>query len=389
MTRNEIQAVFALGGIFACRMLGLFMVLPVFSLYAQHLPDATPLLIGLALGGYGLTQALFQLPFGMWSDIVDRKKVITVGLVIFALGSCVAGFSHSIYGILCGRALQGVGAIGSTIIALSADLTAPHDRPKAMGIIGATIGLSFVLALILGPLLSHWLSVPGLFLLTGVMTLLSLIILWCCVPNSQGTHSDHSIAPANTKTIKNLLANGALLRLNASILISHAILTALFVALPLRLSRQLGLAGAQQWQLYLPVFLIAALIIGGLLRRLRATAQQARYFRVCVGLITLSLLAFCWQAQSLWSIGLCLGVFFIAFTLLEALLPAMVSTLAPSTLRGTAIGIYSSCQFFGIFCGGLLGGWLLGHYQVAGVFIGLFSLSLVWLMISWGQFELE
>ena len=386
MTRTEIHHVFALGSIFACRMLGLFMVLPVFSLYAERLPHATPLLIGLALGIYGLTQAIFQLPFGIWSDLISRKKVIAVGLVIFALGSLLAGFSHSLYGIILGRALQGVGAVGSAIIALVADLTTVEDRPKAMGIIGATIGLSFTAALILGPVLTRWVSVPGLFLLTAALAILSLVILWRFVATPT-TLPNNMAARELPQRLTRLLKNKALLRLDFSILISHALLTALFIALPLQLNQQLGLVADKQWHLYLPVFLIAAVIIGGLLRHLRHSDQQQRYFRLCVGLIVLSLLGFACQPAQLWSIGAVLLVFFVAFTLLEALLPSLVTTLAPAECRGTAIGIYSSCQFFGIFCGGLLGGWLLERYQIIGVFIGLLLVSIIWLAISWPKFE--
>lgn len=384
MTRLETRYILSLGSIFACRMLGLFMVLPVFSLYAQQLPGATPLLMGLALGGYGLTQALFQLPFGFCSDFLGRKKVIAAGLILFAIGSLVAGLAHSIEGIILGRALQGIGAVGSTIIAFAADLSPPKDRPKAMGIIGATIGVSFTVALILGPVLTRWLTVADLFLLTAGLSLLSLLVLWKGLPNH------HAITPTARLTrarLRGLMQHGALWRLNGSILLSHAILTALFVALPLRMNSQL--VAHQQWQVYLPVFLIAVIIIGGLMRRLRHTHQQQHYFRGCVILMALSLLGFCYPTLNLWAIGSLLCAFFISFTLLEALLPSMVSSLAPEDLRGTAIGLYSSCQFFGIFCGGVLGGWLLGHYQIHGVFIGLFALSMLWWMISWPKFELK
>lgn len=384
MTRLEMRYILSLGSIFACRMLGLFMVLPVFSLYAQQLPGATPLLIGLALGGYGLTQALFQLPFGLCSDFLGRKKVIAIGLIIFAIGSLVAGVAHSIEGIIVGRALQGVGAVGSTIIAFAADLSQPKDRPKAMGIIGATIGASFTAALILGPVLTRWFTVADLFLLTASLSLLSLLVLWRTLPNH------HAITPTARLTrvrLTGLMQHTALWRLNGSILLSHAILTALFVVLPLQMQHQL--VAHQQWQLYLPVFLIALVVIGGLMRRLRHTHQQQRYFRWCVALMALSLLGFCYPMPHVWLLGGFLCAFFISFTLLEALLPSMVSSMAPEDLRGTAIGLYSSCQFLGIFCGGLLGGWLLEHYQIHGVFIGLFSLSIVWLVISWPKFELK
>ena len=386
MTHSEMRNVFALGSIFACRMLGLFMILPVFSLYAQHLSHATPILIGLALGIYGLTQALFQIPFGMWSDFTSRKKVIAVGLCLFALGSLVAGLSHDIYGIIFGRALQGVGAVGGTIIALVADLTPLEDRPKAMGIIGATIGLSFTLALILGPVLTRWLTVPHLFLLTALMAGVSLLILWRGVTPAPALTAQRSALP---QYLGSILKNTALLRLDVSILIAHALLTALFIALPLQLNQALGLIAEQQWRLYLPVFLIAVLIIGVLLRRLRHSTQQSHYFRACVILIVISFAGFCYQPQHLVTIGAVLLLFFIAFTLLEALLPAMVTALAPKDARGTAIGIYSSCQFLGIFIGGLLGGTLLSHFHIFGVYLGLLILSILWLMISWPKFELK
>ncbi len=388
MTRTTIRNILALGSIFACRMLGLFMILPVFSLYAQGLAHTTPVLIGLALGIYGLTQAIFQIPFGIWSDFMPRKKVIAMGLIIFGLGSLVAGLSHSINGIILGRALQGVGAVGSTIIALVADLTDAVDRPKAMGIIGATIGLSFTVALIAGPVLMRFVTVPSLFLITSVLALLCLFILWKGVsPAPKHCLSDNR--QPLTQRLKQLLKNKALARLNASIFISHALLTALFIALPLQLSQQIGLAAEQQWRLYLPVFLIAAIIIGGLLRRMRHSDQQQHYFRTCVACICLSLLGFSCQPHHLWSLGAVLLVFFIGFTLLEALLPSLVTLLAPHDQRGTALGIYSSCQFLGIFSGGLLGGLLWEHFSATGFYLGLLILSILWLMISWPKFELK
>lgn len=388
MTRTEIRHIFALGSIFAFRMLGLFMVLPVFSLYAQHLNHASPWLIGLALGGYGLTQALCQLPFGAWSDFTTRKKVIAIGLSIFALGSVVAGFSHSIYGLIVGRALQGVGAVGSTIIALAADLSQPQDRPKAMGIMGATIGGSFTLALILGPVLTRWLTVADLFLLTGGLTLVSLLILWKAVPTVSPVAKAQSFGHV-WQQLPSLWRYPALWRLNASIFLSHAILTALFMALPIVLQQGLHLNSQEQWRVYLPVFLFAAVAIGGVLRRLRQTQQQARYFKYCVAGITLSLLGFAGLPSSLIGLSSCLWLFFMAFTLLEALLPSMVSSLAPQDLRGTALGFYSTCQFLGIFVGGCLGGWLWQHYSTPGIFISLLMLSGLWLILSWPKFELE
>ncbi len=256
MLPTERRAALSLASIFALRMLGLFMIYPVFSVYAEHLRGVTPTTIGLALGAYGLTQALLQIPFGMLSDRVGRKPIIATGLLIFAIGSVVAALSGSIYGVILGRILQGGGAVGSTILAMTADLTREEHRTKAMALVGMTIGLSFAVALVLGPVLTTWIGVPGIFWLTSVLALGGIGVLYLSVPQParQRLHRDTEAVPA---LFKRVLTDGQLLRLDFGIMALHGILTASFVALPLALRDAAGLDTQHQWYLYLPVLVVA------------------------------------------------------------------------------------------------------------------------------------
>ncbi len=381
MSPLERRSTLSLAGIFAVRMLGLFMILPVFSLYAQHLKGSTPALMGVALGIYGLTQALLQIPFGILSDRVGRKPIITVGLVIFILGSLVAGFAHSIHGVIIGRALQGAGAVGSTIIALVADLTREENRTKAMATIGMVIGLSFTLALVLGPILNSLMGVPGIFFLTAVLGVVGIIILHMLVPTPHSTtlHRDAQAVPAQFLSV---LKNVELLRLDAGIFALHAILTATFVAIPLVLQQLAGLPEAKQWTLYLPVlflsfvFMVPFVILAEKKRKMKAVFSGA------VGTLFVTQVGLWAFHDSRWLIGLCLLVFFTAFTLLEATLPSLISKVAPAGSKGTAMGVYSSSQFLGIFVGGALGGWLLGQHHMSYIFLLCALLAIIWFAIA-------
>jgi len=383
LSSTEIKTSLALGSIFAFRMLGLFMILPVFSIYATHLPYSTPTLIGLALGIYGLTQALLQLPFGIWSDFTSRKQVIFIGLIIFAIGSVLAGISNTIYLIILGRALQGAGAIGSSTIALVGDLTSEQNRSKAMAIVGVTIGISFVVAIILGPIFAHWIGVPGIFWLTAVFAFIGIWILWSYVPTPAIQHREFnlSILPAQLKTV---FLNANLFRFNLSILISHAILTATFLVLPTILIHQFHFALNQQWLVYLPILLLVVLFIGSIMRRAHFAEKERRWILWCVFLIFAaqgSLLSVNTAYMGKWQLYTTLYFFFLGFTFLEALLPAMVSKILSADYRGTATGVFSSCQFLGIFLGGLWGGLLAQKYQYFGVFLGNTLLAFLWLII--------
>lgn len=381
MPHSENRAVLSLATIFSFRMLGLFMILPIFSLYATHIQGATPTLIGIALGIYGLTQAILQIPFGMLSDRIGRKPVITLGLLIFALGSLVAAMSTSITGIILGRALQGGGAIGSTIIALTADLTRVENRTKAMAVIGLTIGLSFMLAMILGPLLNSWVHLSGIFWLTALLALLGIVILFVVVPNPPRTVFHWDAQPA-LPLFKSILTNMELLRLNLGICLQHAILTASFIAIPIVLHQEIGLKENQQWLLYLSVLIASFFAMLPFIIIAEKKHKMKTIFLIAIATlaITQGILAFIHPSLSILSAALLL--FFTAFTFLEASLPSLISKIAPSHSKGTAIGIYSSCQFLGIFLGGSIGGLVFSYFSVNGVFLFCTILAILWLLAA-------
>lgn len=380
MTPNERRATVALGGIFATRLLGLFMILPTFSVYALHLPGATASNIGIALGIYGLTQALLQLPFGLLSDRFGRKRIITFGLILFAIGSVVAALADSIGGVILGRALQGSGAIGSTLIALMADLTREEQRSKAMAVMGMMIGLSFSLALVVGPMVSFYFSVQGIFVLTALLALFGIIILHSQVPDPLSNRAHESLRP-HLKQLPILFQNRSLLRLNFGIFSQHAILTANFVILPLLLNSLMPNNHPSPLFYLLIVassFTIAVPIIVYTHRNKKAHILLP----VMIGMLALSQLLFIFFHSQLWSIAANLVLFFIAFNVLEAELPAQISTIAPPAQKGAAMGIYSSCQFLGIFFGGALGGFLYGHVGSTPVFIVGLGLAVIWFTLQ-------
>jgi MFS family permease len=382
MTALERRAAFSLATIFAFRMLGLFMILPVFALYAQTLGDSTPVLTGLAIGAYGLTQAVLSIPYGMASDRLGRKRVIAFGLILFALGSVVAATAHTIAGIIIGRALQGSGAIAAAVMAFAADLMREEHRTKAMAMIGMTIGLSFALSLALGPILDHWIGVPGLFWLTAVMALSGLIILYKGVPEPERTrlHRDTEAVPGYFGEV---LRDGELLRLDGGIFVLHCVLTASFIALPLALRDYAGLAAQYHGYLYLPVLLLSlALTIPFVLlaekrRRLKEVLLAA------VAAIAASELGLYFLYDRLAGIVVMLVIFFVAFNLLEALLPSLLAKFAPGDRKGTAMGAFSTAQFLGAFTGGVSGGFMYGHFGLHGVFGFCLFCALAWLL--WAQ----
>ena len=382
MDPKALKATLALGSIFSLRMLGLFMILPIFSVFATQLTHATPALIGLALGIYGLTQGLFQLPFGIWSDFVSRKKVIFIGLLLFALGSVVAALSHNIYTMIMGRAIQGAGAIGSTTIALVSDLTEEQHRTRAIALIGITIGLSFVLAIVLGPVAAHWIGVSGIFWLTALLALLAMFILYYAVPNACSQRRTITRAEL-LKQLRQVVSDPKLLRLDLSIFTLHALLTATFFALPVLFIQVYHLPFAHQWQVYLPAFFLALLFIGSCMRGKNFAQQEKRWVTINIFLIVIAqgifLLSASITARFVFYFGLYL--FLQSFTFLEALLPSQVSKAISSDFRGSAMGVFSSSQFLGIFAGGLWGGFLSGHFQLPGIFLGNACLALLWLLV--------
>ncbi len=384
MNPIERRSAMLLAGIMSLRMLGLFMVLPLFSLYAHQLTGATPALIGLALGIYGLTQALFQIPFGAWSDKAGRKKVITIGLILFAAGSLLSACSTTIWSMILGRALQGAGAVGSTIIALMADLTRENQRTKAMAIIGITIGMSFSLAMLLGPLLAPWLHVNGLFWLAAILSGLAIVLLHTLVPTPQHT-TWHADTEPERHSFWYVLNHPELRRLNISIFMLHAIFTASFVVIPITLQHLAGLHGNQQWMLYLPALLLAFLCS---LPPIILAEKKQQLKPVFLGAIIVLSVAECffWLfAHSILFSAFSLFLFFTGFSILEAFLPSLVSRAAPPARKGTALGLYSCAQFLGIFAGGSLGGWLYGMLGLTQVYLCCITLTILWVAIAFGM----
>ncbi len=376
----ERRAIALLGSIYALRMAGLFLILPVFALYAEGLPGQTPLLIGLALGAYGLTQALLQIPFGMLSDHLGRKPVIAAGLLVFALGSFIAASATDIAWVIAGRAIQGAGAIAAAIMALIADLTREESRTKAMAVVGMTIGASFVLSLILGPLLDGLIGVPGIFTLTGVLALAAIAVLLLWVPTPVRTPPRRAATIA--REFGRIVRDRQLLRLDAGVFVLHLVMTAQFVVLPQAIVRFMELGVSDHWKLYLPVMLAGFAAMLPFLVLANRKARSRPVLAGAVAVLAFAQLVFFFQHQDM--IGLIVGLwlFFASFSLLEAILPSLVSRLAPAESKGAAIGVYSTAQFLGAFAGGVLGGGAAGAFGIGGVFL-LTAVGLaVWLLLA-------
>lgn len=377
----EKRSTIALSGIYGLRMLGLFMILPVFALYAEGLPDATPALIGLALGVYGLTQALMQIPFGMLSDKIGRKPVIIFGLLIFALGSIVAASSDTILYIIVGRALQGLGAIAAAIMALVADLTREEQRTKAMAMLGMSIGASFILSLVLGPALYGLIGISGMFWLTAALAIVAIFVLMTAVPTPTVTQHHRDTQPVADQ-FKTVLKNRELLRLDFGILVLHMVMTATFMSLPFTLRDQLGISVDHHWQLYLPVLLASVVLMLPLIIIGEKFRCMKMIFLFSISLLGSAELMMYAGYSSLTIIVVAMLLYFVAFNALEASLPSLVSKAAPAISKGTAMGIYSSSQFFGAFLGGVLGGWIAQNHGRSSVYLFCAAAIGVWFLTS-------
>ena len=356
------------------------MILPVFSLYADDFAGATPLLTGLAIGIYGLTQGLFQLPFGFLSDRFGRKKVIVIGLLIFCLGSIVAAEADSIYQIIAGRALQGLGAIAAAIMALAADLTREEVRLRVMAFIGMSIGASFMVSMVVGPLLAANYGLSIIFWITAGLALAGIAVIIFITPNpkSQAFHRETQLSLADVgKIIKNV----DLQRLDLGVFVLHLVLSATFVVFPLILRDSLFVEESAHWKTYLPVFAFSVL---GMLP-LIIIAEKFRQLKSMFLLgITIVLLAEAGLAlvTTYDMVFLMLVLFFIGFNFLEASLPSLVARIAPADMKGTAMGLFSSAQFLGAFSGGIVGGVLLASENPARGFLVLAGIVLAWLLIA-------
>lgn len=384
MSPFELKSILALSSIMSLRMLGLFMILPLFAAYVQDLANSTPLLIGLALGVYGLTQGLFQIPFGALSDHFGRRPIILAGLCLFIAGSVLAAFAANIYLMLFARALQGAGAIGSTIIATIADLTREDQRTKAMAINGITIGFSFMLAMMLGPAIASIISVKNIFWVASAFGLLGILILFFLVPTPTKI-SFHADVEAEPRQFFSILTDPQLLRLNSSVFFLHAIFTATFVALPLSLLHDAGITNTNLWKLFVPALIVAFLFSFSCIYRAEKKHQLKKYFLGGILIISLAEYLFATHSSNPWFSFISLTLFFSGFSLLEAFLPSWVSRVAPRTRKGTALGIYSSSQFLGIFAGGSIGGLLFGEFGLQQVYLFCVAFTLVWLLIAFGM----
>jgi len=384
MSPAEIRAGASLAGVFGLRMLGLFIILPVFSLHAPTLAGGDDLLlVGIALGAYGLSQAILQIPFGMASDRFGRKPVIVAGLLIFAAGSFLAAASTDIWTTIAGRLLQGAGAISSVVVALAADLTREQHRAKTMGMIGASIGLVFAVSLVAAPMLYAWIGMGGLFVFTGVSSLAAIWAVYALVPAApalpRAAPGEHGIARALTPE---------LLRLDLGIFVLHFVQMAMFVVVPLQIVAA-GLPVSAHWKLYLPVVLASfAIMVPPIMHADRRNSVKP------VMLASIALLAMVQLAMGLLPPGIAvlaigLLVFFVAFNILEALIPSQVSRIAPVPVRGAAIGVYNTTQTLGLFFGGLGGGWLAKQWGASAVFAACGVLVLAWLAIAAGMRTLQ
>ena len=382
MTSNERKAVVSLASIFSLRMFGLFMLLPVLAIYAQQLHGTSPGLMGLALGAYGLTQAIFQIPFGILSDRINRKTAITLGLIIFAIGSILCALADSIYGLIIGRAVQGAGAISAAVLALNADLTRNEQRTKSMAIIGISIGFTFLLSLILAPILQAVIGVSGLFYSIVGLTILAIIVLYKVVPDEPQRPAMQQSEPALQRVIA-ALKTPALMQLNLAIFVSHLVLTALFLVLPGLIISSSGMQLSSHWKIYAPVLIVSVVGMAPFIRAGSKAAKVGLAYRAAVILLLVSLLGFIFALnQSFTWLVVALVVFFSAFNALESLLPSLVSQIASGTSKGTAIGVYNSFQFAGIFVGGVAGGVVFGSFHNLGVFLLCTGLTLIWMLFA-------
>ena len=381
MTPIERRSVGALAAIYASRMLGMFLMLPVLALYAHTLPDYSPEMLGLAMGAYGLTQAVLQIPFGRWSDRFGRKPLITIGLMFYAAGSVIGMFAHTTWLLALARGVQGAGAVSASVTALLADLTRSEVRTRAMAVIGISIGLSFVVALIIAPALDAAIGIPGIFAIMLAMAVLGVLLLYFAVPaepqRSGGADS------RQLSGMLELVRRPNLRPLYFGMFTLHAIMTATFIAVPQVLENSLGIPSEAHWKVYLGVFLASLAGTVPLVLKTERGGGAGLLFVLAVALTGLAHALLGLDHAHLWVVLAALVMFFAGFNYLEARLPALLTSAAPVADRGAALGVFATSQFLGAFFGGVMGGILLGQFGISGVFWGCAALTLAWGLFAW------
>lgn len=385
MTPTELRATISLASIYGLRMLGMFLLLPIFAIYAEKLEGGSNhTLIGVALGAYGLMQVLLQLPYGMASDKYGRKKLIYIGLILFAIGSVLAAVSTDIYMLIVGRVIQGAGAISAVVTALVADSTREEHRTKAMAMIGATIGLTFAISLVAAPILNQWIGVPGIFWMTGVLSILAIAVVKYAVPDP--THSQfHSDAQASPGKIKDVLRDKQLLHLNFGTFCLHGAQMAMFIVVPFALKETSGMSENHHWQVYLPVLVASFVLMIPAIIYAEKQAKLKPVFIGAVGLMLVAQLLFALNIHLFWGVVSSLFLYFVAFNILEASLPSLISKMAPAASKGTAMGVHNTAQSFGMFLGAVLGGFFSQYMGFSAVFIFCAALMFAWLLLAFGM----
>lgn len=382
MNKLEWRVAASLAAVYAVRMLGLFMILPVFALYAENRPDSTPFLAGLAIGIYGLTQAIFQIPLGLLSDKFGRKPIILGGLAVFALGSVVAALADSMQMIIIGRLLQGTGAVAAATMALAADLTREEYRARVMATIGMTIGIAFMVAMVLGPIVNQLVGVSGIFWFTSLLAVCGMLLVAFVVPQPvrKGAHRDAGILKGY---LGSALKNASLQRMNIGVFILHLIMTANFLVLPGIFEHGMQLEQADHWMVYLPVFVLSFVASLPLIIYAETRNKIRTLLVACVGVLLVAEVALALGYHATLPLILAFFIFFIGFNFLEAIQPSLVAKYSDIDSKGTAMGIFSSAQFFGIFIGGAIGGVINQYWGTSGVFWFSAIMALVWLGVAY------
>lgn len=383
LNSREKRAAVSLASVFAFRMLGLFMLMPVLAIYGQELAGFSPLWIGIAIGAYGLTQAVLQIPMGWLSDKIGRKKVIVGGLCLFALGSVIAATADSLQMVTVGRALQGMGAIASSLLAFASDLSRDEQRPKVMAVIGMSIGMSFAVAMLLGPMVAAAWGIAGIFWLTAALALLGIFIVLFLVPKAVNK-APKGDTLASFTDIKKLIKHPQLARLDVGIMLLHLTLTTIFVALPGQLITN-GLVASAHWQIYIPVLIFGFLLMAPMMIIAIRKEKEKQAFIASIALLTMSMTAMALWVDSIIGMALCMLAYFVAFNFLEATMPALVSRFSPANQKGSAMGVFSSAQFFGAFLGGILGGYVAQSTTAQAVFAAAAVVGLIWLILAWNM----